>query len=271
MAALCRNMRVSVSGFYSWLNREPSSREKENRELRKLIEHDFTRSKGTYGRRRIAAKLNKEREKNVSINRVERRMKELNVAGYQPKSFKKTTVPDPILEDSPNLVKDATTRGINEIWVSDLTYIATKEGWLYLCVILDLHSRKVVGWCTRSDMTAKIVIEAFDRACAGRKPESEVIFHSDKGGQYKSKKFRRRLKRRGFKQSMTGADHCFDNAHAESFFGTLKKDMIRGVKFESRNQAETAIFEYIEATYNRLRLHSSLAYQSPEEFEENIA
>ncbi|MBM4252242.1 MAG: IS3 family transposase, partial [Deltaproteobacteria bacterium] len=137
--------------------------------------------------------------------------------------------------------------------------------------IIDVFSRKVVGWSTRSDLKVDIVMAAFDMAYRMRRPDRSIIFHSDKGGQYKAKKFRRRLRRRGFSQSMTGIDHCYDNAVAESFFGTLKTELIRGEVYESRELAAAAIFEYIEVFYNRTRLHSSLGYHSPEQYERNIA
>ena len=140
------------------------------------------------------------------------------------------------------------------------------RGMAYLCVIIDLDSRKVVGWSTRKDMKVELLLEAFTR-----RPPGPLIFHSDKGGQYKAKKFRRKLLRHGFRQSMTGKDHCCDNAVAESFFGTLKTELIRRKPFESRASADNAIFDYIEVFYNRTRIHSSLGYQSPEEFERNIA
>ena len=136
--------------------------------------------------------------------------------GYQPKSFKKTTVPDPAFVDSPNLVAECKAYGVDEIWISDITYIATNEGWLYLCTIIDLFSRKVIGWATRANMKAEIGIDAFNNACKARNPGECVIFHSDKGGQYKAKCFRRKLRKKGFKQSMTGVNHCYDNAFAES-------------------------------------------------------
>ncbi len=198
-------------------------------------------------------------------------MKELNIEGYTPPAFKVTTIPDALLVDSPNLVKDAALNGINQIWVSDITYVATKIGWLYLCIIIDLYSRKVVGWSMQNNMKASLVIAAFEMAQKARKPGKGAIFHSDKGGQYKSKKFRRRLKKANFKQSMTGANHCYDNATAESFFGRLKTELVRGTIFADHDQAEAAIFEYVEVYYNRLSLHSALDYKAPDEFEQDIA
>lgn len=264
-------MQVSKSAYYEWLNGQPSNRAKENEALCASVSVAFDANRGVYGRRRIAAVVNEGREEKVSINRISRRMGDLKIAGYTPPSFKKTTIPDVLLEDSPNLAKDAAVHGVNEIWVSDLTYIRTKEGWLYLCTIMDLFSRKIIGWSTRKDMKVEILLEAFDNAVSARRPVETVIFHSDKGGQYKSKKFRRRLQRKGFRQSMTGVDHCYDNAFAESFFGTLKTELIRGKTFESRAAAEAAIFEYIEVFYNKVRIHSALDYQSPETFERKIA
>jgi putative transposase len=198
-------------------------------------------------------------------------MSELKIAGYTPPAFKRTTVPDTLLEDSPNLMKKSHTTLLNTVWVSDITYVATIEGWLYLCVIIDLYSRKVVGWSTRKDMKVELLLEAFNKGTLTRRPPGPLIFHSDKGGQYKAKKFRRKLLRHGFRQSTTGKDHCFDSAVAESFFGTLKTELIRRKPFESRASADNAIFDYIEVFYNRTRIHSSLGYQSPEEFERNIA
>lgn len=264
-------MDVSRSAYYEWLEAKPSQRSFENEMLSEKIAVIFEANRGVYGRRRIAASINHGQEKKVSINRVARRMSELKIAGYTPPAFKRTTVPDALLEDSPNLVGKAAVTRPNEIWVSDITYIGTSEGWLYLCVIIDLYSRKVVGWSTRKDMKVELLLEAFDKALRTRRPAEPVIFHSDKGGQYKAKKFRRKLLRHGFRQSMTGEDHCFDNAFAESFFGTLKTELIRRKIFDSRASAEAAIFEYIEVFYNRTRMHSSLGYQSPEGFERNIA
>ena len=268
---LCRVLQVSRSGYYEWLDDKPSKRAEENAKLSIEIASVFDANRGVYGRRRIAMAINKAKDQPISINRVARRMGDLKIAGYTPPSLKITTIPDILLKDSPNLVQRTTVSRPNQIWVSDITYIATREGWLYLCTIIDLFSRKVVGWSTRSDMKIDIVLEAIDKAYRIRRPDGGIVFHSDKGGQYKAKKFRRRLQRRGFKQSMTGVDHCYDNAVAESFFGTLKTELIRGKVYESREQAEAAIFEYIEVFYNRTRLHSSLGYHSPEQYERNIA
>lgn len=267
-------MGVSRNGYYEWLKGTKTTKGKrscENAKLREVIKSAHVDSRGTYGRRRLAvvashAELGFE----PSVNRVERQMKLLGVEGFKKRSTKRTTIGDPLLQDSPNLVKDATLNGIDQIWVSDITYVNTKEGWLYLCTVMDLYSRKVVGWAMDSNMRADLVISAFDMAHIQRNPTDTIIFHSDKGGQYKSKKFRRKLKRLNYSQSMTGKDHCYDNAHAESFFGTLKHELFRDVIFSTRKEAESAIFQYVEIFYNRNRLHSSIGYQSPEVFEKSL-
>lgn len=175
--------------------------------------------------------VNKEAACPVSLNRIDRRMKDLGIVGYHPKPYRTTTIPDPLLKDSPNLVKGLKVTKKNQVWVSDISYVKTQSGWLYLCVILDVFSRKILGWKLDIHMKSSIVVEALKNAIETRKPEQGLIFHSDKGGQYKSKRLRRMLKRKGFRQSMTGIDHCYDNAFAESFFATLKKDLIRGKAF----------------------------------------
>jgi putative transposase len=239
----------------------------ENSDLDQKIAQIHANTRGAYGRRRIAAALKRESGPRPSVNRVSRRMAEIGIAGYTPPSFRRTTIPEPLLEDSPNLLADASAHKIDQIWVSDITYIATKEGWLYLCTVMDLYSRKIVGWATSSRMKADIVLKAFSMAYDDRRPTEPVIFHSDKGGQYKAKRLRRKMARLGVRQSMTGVNHCFDNAAAESFFGTLKRELIRGKIFTSRQEADNAVFQFIEVFYNRVRLHSSIGYSSPVEFE----
>ena len=159
----------------------------------------------------------------------------------------------------------------DQVWVSDITYISTREGWLYLCVVIDLFSRRVVGISLADNMKASLVVSAFREEFERRQPAKGLIVHSDCGGQYKSKAFRRLLWAKGARQSMTHAENCYDNANAESFFGTLKRELIRGTTFLDRASAISAIFEYIEVFYNRLRLHSSLGYESPEQFEQKTA
>lgn len=271
MSLLCQAMDVSRAAYYEWLDTKPGKREVENEALRQDVAKAFETYKGIYGRRRLARVVTLEGQ-GVSANSIERRMKELSLAGWRPKAFKKTTTGDPSLANSPNLLKreNITANRPDQVWVTDITYVATKDGWLYLCVFMDLYSRKVLGWAMDENMKTELVIKAFEMACKSRKPAAGLIVHSDCGGQYKSKKFRRALSRRHVRQSMTHAGNCYDNAHAESFFGTLKNELIRGVKFQTREEAKAALFEYVEVFYNRIRLHSSIGYQSPEDFE-NVA
>ncbi len=269
---LCELMDVSRSAFYEWLEGTPSPRTEANETLRKAVYTAHETSRGTYGRRRIALQLVKEGTP-VSPSRVERRMKELGIQGISPRAFVTTTRDNTNLENSPNLIKDealAVDR-IDQVWVSDITFIPTKEGWLYLCIVLDLYSRKIVGWDMQSTLKADLVINALRMALKGRKPAPGLIFHSDCGGQYKAGRFRGLLKRHRIRQSMTHAGNCYDNATAESFFGTLKTELVRRLSFETREQAKAAIFEYVEVFYNRIRMHSSIGYQSPVEFEKSVA
>lgn len=207
------------------------------------------------------------------MDRIGRRMKELGLQGISPRPYIVTTRANLDLENSPNLIKDESLKAsnVNEIWVSDITFIPTSEGWLFLCIVLDLYSRKIVGWSMRSDMKADIIMEATRMALKARKPSAGLVFHSDCGGQYKAKRFRNLLKKHGIRQSMTFAGNCYDNPTAESFFGTLKTELVYRVKFETREAAKAAVFQYVEVFYNRIRLHSSIGYHSPDEFEKNVA
>lgn len=200
-------------------------------------------------------------------------MKELGIQGISPRAFVITTRDNTNLENSPNLIKDEALKvtGVDQVWVSDITFIPTREGWLYLCIVLDLYSRRIVGWDMQSNLKADMVINSLRMALKSRKPAPGMIFHSDCGGQYKAGRFRGLLKRHKARQSMTHAGNCYDNATAESFFGTLKTELVARLSFETREQAKAAIFEYVEVFYNRFRMHSSIGYQSPVEFEKSVA
>lgn len=264
-------MRVSRSSFYDWLGGDRTAREQTNELLRDAAVKSHEKSNGAYGRRRIASDLAKQ-GLCVSVNRVERRMKEAGIEGYRPKSFKITTLGD-ARRNSPNILKNESISpsGINQVWVSDITYIRTREGWVYLCIFMDLYSRKIVGWKAGNNMKKDLVVGALDSAVRDRRPPTGLIIHSDCGGQYKSKLFRRRLKRHNFRQSMTDGGNCYDNAYAESFFSRLKNEWIRDVKFPDRESAYATLFEFIEVFYNRVRAHSSIGGDSPTEFERKVA
>ena len=272
MASMCDVLEVSRSSFYDWLNGGSSGRSGDNAELRETIQIVHDKSRGTYGRRRIAAHLTNQGQQ-ISSGRVARRMKELQIKGISPRPYVITTRPNRDLQNSPNLIKDeaVVVSRVNQVWVSDLTFIPTGEGWLFLCIVLDLCSRKIVGWSMRSDMKADILMDASKMAFKSREPIHGLIFHSDCGGQYKAHRFRKMLRRHQTRQSMTFAGNCYDNATAESFFGTLKTELVYRTKFATRDAAKAAVFEYIEVFYNRFRLHSAIGNQSPVEFEKSVA
>jgi len=264
---MCQVLNVSRSGYYSWLNRTPSKRKLENEELKIKIAEIYWQSRGTYGSPRIHEKLKKEGY-HYNIKRIARLMKELGLKAIQKRKFKVTTDSNHNYPVKENLLKrefDVDTP--NKAWVSDITYISTQEGWLYLTVIIDLYSRKVVGWSMNKRMTKQLVIDALIMAVKKRKPSKGLIFHSDRGSQYASHDFQNSLLRYGMKSSMSRKGDCWDNAVAESFFSSLKIELIYHNRYQYRSQARQDIFEYIEVFYNKDRLHSYLDYKSPEEYE----
>lgn len=268
---MCQTLNASRSGYYNWRKRIPLKRQQEDDELLKEIKEIHRHNRQRYGSPRITAAL-KQNGHRVSEKRVARLMRENDIKVKRPKSWVRTTDSNHDCPIAPNrLSRNFDVLIPNTAWVSDITYCASSEGWLYLCVILDLYSRKVVGWNLRSDMTTELVLGAFERACINRKPKKGVIFHSDRGVQYASKAFRGTLKEKGFVQSMSRRGNCWDNAPSESFFARFKEEGCDKV-FEDYHEARMTVFEYIEVYYNRQRLHSTLGYLSPEVFEQkNVA
>lgn len=259
---------VSASGYRKWLQSKLSSRARENQRILARIVYHYRRSHCTYGMPRILAAIRKEGLK-VNKKRITRLMKKNNIQAKMSRKFKVTTKQSSRALASENLVNrnfSATQR--NQIWTSDITYLWTKEGWLYLAVVMDVYSRKIVGWSIDSSLSTELVIRALMMAIMHRNPNSGIIFHSDRGSQYTSSSFRIILKDYGIIQSMSSTGNCYDNAITESFFHTLKTELIYWEKYQTREQAKTSIFEYIEINYNRRRLHSTLGYLSPVEFEE---
>lgn len=223
-------------------------------------------SRGCYGIDRIEEELIK-LDVRVHRRRIARVMKKAGIRGKSRRRRARTTISDHNLPISPNLLqRNFAAAGMNQVWVSDITYIWTREGWLYLCVILDLYSRKVVGWSLSRSLESSFVIEALHMAILHRQPKAGLVFHSDRGIQYASLAFREELRKNGMLQSMSGKGQCLDNAVAESFFGTLKAEL-DATHFWSRAEAAREVFDYIECFYNRLRSHSYLGYVSPEVFE----
>jgi len=267
---MAKCLNVSRSRFYRWLHEKPCSRKESNTRLLELIQNIFAIRKRRYGSPRIHKDL-KESGYKCGHNRVSRIMRENGLRARQKRKFKVTTDSKHDLPVSPNLLKrNFEVKKRDKIWVSDITYIWTLQGWLYLCVVIDLFSRKVVGWSMGSRITAELTKDALQIAIMNRKPDENLIFHSDRGSQYASYEFREVLKQNKMIQSMSRKGDCWDNACAESFFSTLKMEEVFHQIYRTRNEARSSIFEYIAIFYNRQRRHSSLGYVCPDEYEFNM-
>lgn len=263
---LCRVMQVSTSGYYAWAKREPSKRALEDQALAAEVRAIHAKSRGNYGSPRIHEQLLRTRR--ISRKRVARIMRENDIYGRRPPRFKVTTNSDhddPIADNV--LARDFTAAGVDKKWVGDITYIWTSEGWLYLAVLIDLYSRRVVGWAIAEHMRTELATNALKMALGRRRPPSNLVHHTDRGCQYASEEYRAALLGAGVTRSMSRTGDCWDNAVAESFFATLKKELIHRYRWLERRDAAKAIGEYIELFYNSHRLHSSIGYRSPAEFE----
>lgn len=268
MQELCQALQVWVSSYYRWQKQPQSARQLEDERLSQLMIHLFNESKGRYGAPRLHAALRKSGEC-VGIKRVRRLMKMNHLQAKARRKYKATTDSQHNQTIAPNLLKQQFSVATpNQVWASDITFIPTQEGWLYLAVIIDLYARKIVGWSMDKRMTRQLVIDALHRAYWHRKPPKGLIHHSDKGSQYASYDFQACLKRYGMICSMSGTGNCYDNSVVETFFHSLKVELIHDCVFKTRAQAKTAIFEYMEVFYNQQRLHSTLGYCSPAEFEQ---
>jgi len=265
---LCEVLKVSPSGYHKWLKKKVSKREIENQRILEIIWFYHNKSKRTYGLPRIYAAM---RKQGLMINkkRISRLMRANNIKAKTKRRFKVTTVQSSKAAASENILnQNFSSSSANQIWTGDITYLWTKEGWLHLAVVMDIYSRKIVGWSIERSLSTELVIRALMMAVVHRNPQRGIIFHSDRGSQYTSSSFRNILKNYGVVQSMSSTGNCYDNAITESFFHTLKTELIYWEKYQTRDEAKRSIFEYIEINYNRRRLHSSLGYLSPVEFEE---
>lgn len=269
----CELLSVSSSGFYDWRKRGPSNREINNGEIKAKILDIFSDSKKTYGSPRIKAALEKSGDV-VGKDRVARLMREEGLEARRKKAFRpKTTINNPSDNKSERVFKIEETKitKVNQVWVSDLTYIPTLEGFSYLVTVMDLFNREIIGWDFSDSMESKHTSKALGRALANTEGKpSELIFHSDQGIQYCSGELRKRLDALKVVQSMSRKGNCYDNAFAESFFHTLKNELTEKT-FTTREEARKSIFEYIECWYNTKRLHSSLGYLSPKEYAEKYS
>lgn len=264
---MCWVLGVQRSGYYAWRHRTPSTRAQANEALLVLIEEEHRKSRKTYGSPRLHVILQR---KGVVCgrNRVAHLMHLHGIVALKKRAYHPlTTQRQAGMVPAPNrLSQNFSATAPNQKWVSDFTYIETGEGWLYLAVVLDLFSRKVIGWAMSKTMDAALVITALRMALLGRHPPAGLLHHSDQGSQYTSAAYRNCLTEAMAQLSMSGAGNCYDNAVVESFFATLKTECV-SVPFPTRALAHTTLFEYIEVWYNRQRLHSTLGYQSPVDFE----
>jgi putative transposase len=267
VAVLCDVLDVSRSGFYAWMRRPRSERAKQDALLAAEITAVHGASRKTYGSPRIHTQLRRQ-GRGVSRKRVARLMREHGMAGRRRRRFRKTTDSRHDLPVAPNVLqRDFTSPAANEAWVGDITYVPTDEGWLYLAVLLDLYSRRVVGWATSSSLDRGVALDALDAALRARKPEPGLVHHTDRGCQYASDDYRKRLADALVERSMSRTGDCWDNAVAESFFATIKGECLDQVRFATRQAATAMIADYIDVFYNHQRLHSSLGYMSPVEYE----
>jgi putative transposase len=267
VALMCDALGVSRSGYYAWCGRGPSERAVENAELEGEILDIFEASRRTYGSPRVHAEL---RVRGFAINRkrVERQMREMGLAGRRKPRFQRTTDSNHAQPIAPNILeRNFEVHEPDTAWVADVTYIWTAEGWVYLAVILDLFSRRIIGWSMADHMRVELVLTALEAALGQRIPNDGMVFHSDRGSQYAANEYRAALNAAGITCSMSRRGNCWDNAVAESFFATLKTEFVHEQTFTSRDSAMTAIAEWIEVFYNRQRRHSTLGYCTPAEFE----
>ncbi len=264
---MCRVLDVSTSGYYAWRNREPSQTARDDTMLTEQIRCIHAYSRGTYGAPRIHAEL-KDQQVRVGCKRVARLLRDVGLQGVSRRKAPTTTRRRSEARPAPDLVeRDFTASGPDELWVADITYVPTTAGFLYLSVVLDAFSRRIVGWSMANHLRTELVLSALEMALAQRKPEG-VIHHSDQGSQYTSIAFGQRCQEAGVRPSMGSVGDCYDNAMCESFFATLECELLDRERFETRAEARMAVFRFIEGWYNPHRRHSALAYQSPMVYEE---
>lgn len=267
VAMLCRVLGVSRSGYYDWRTRPASQRSQANRTLVEQIQAIHAQSRHTYGSPRIHAELASQGVR-CSAKRVARLMRLAGIRARRPRRTRATSDSHHTLPVAENVLKRAfDAPAPNTKWAADITYIGTHEGWLYLAVVMDLFSRRIIGWSMQPTLASSVVLDALQMALHQRQPSELVIHHSDRGSQYASDDYQVALAAAGIQCSMSRKGDCFDNAPVESFFGTLKTELVYHQQYTPRNQARSAIFEYVEVFYNRQRRHSALGYRSPAEYE----
>jgi transposase InsO family protein len=271
VALMCRVLQVTRQGFYAWQRRGPSRRKREEERLSTTIRAAFLQNHGRYGSPRVYLELRDEGHR-TSRKRVARLMKQHGLVARRLRRFVNTTDSKHGYGVAPNrLNRDFTPAAPNQVWATDITYVPTKQGWVYLAVVLDLYSRKVVGWSLQPYLDRRLVLTALQGAILARKPGPGLIHHSDRGVQYACEEYQRLLADAEIVPSMSRKANCWDNAVVESFFSTLKHELVHRCTFASHAEARSAIFEYVEGFYNRRRRHSTLGYVSPAEYERRSA
>ena len=264
---MCGALSVSRSGYYAWRSRPESERAQIDRKLTDVIRWIHNRSKGVYGAPRICEELKAEGFHH-GRHKIARLMRQAGLKGCPHRRFKVTTQSDPSHPVAKNLLQqDFTAEAPNRRWASDITYIPTQQGWLYLAVVIDLYSRRIVGWSMDRWMSRHLVIDAISMALGGRDPGGKLVHHSDRGVQYTCDDFRNLLEQNGIECSMSAKGNCYDNAVVESFFGLLKRERVNRTRYRTREEARADVFDYIECFYNRKRRHGYLGNISPAEFE----
>ncbi len=268
---MCRVLNVSVGGFYAWRQRPQSAGSKRRLELSGKIKSAHEHSGRTYGSPRIAAELASQGEL-VSVNTVAKLMRQAGIRVTPRRGFvPRTTQSDPSHRAAGNVLDRCFNAELpNCKWACDITYVPTLEGWLYLAVLIDLCSRKIVGWATSDRLQSELASQALAAAVQARRPGQGLLHHSDRGVQYTCENYQRLLAENKIQVSMSGVGQCWDNAVAESFFATLKRELVNDMTYATHEQARSSLFEWIECWYNRRRLHSSLGYMSPEQFEAQL-
>ena len=268
VTVLARTLRVNRTAYYAWARRPPSDREIADRELTRRIREIHAANRGVYGTPRIHAELRIAHDIRVSTKRVARLMREARISGLMPKRRGKTTIRVPGVRVADDLLlREFRADEPNRVWSADITYLKTWEGCVYLAAVQDLYSRRIVGWSMADHMRAELVTDALEMAIKRRRPEPGLIHHSDQGSQYVSLAFGQKARDHGIARSMGKVGTAYDNSVAETFFATLKKELIYRRKWPERQELKTEVFEYIEGFYNRKRRHSRLGWISPAEFE----
>ena len=278
LSVVCRVLGVTQSGFHAWRARAPSPRDHARDRLRTDLRKVFDIHRGRYGAPRLYRVLREQHGYGGSLNRIKALMRAMGLRAKAGRKFKVTTDSAHRLPIAPNLLGqdfscDATAESTShakapdQVWLSDITYLWTREGWVYVCAVLDLFTRRIVGWAMADHMRRELVLDALRMANTVRKPSPGLIFHSDRGSQYASHEVRAWLTTRAMRQSMSGTGNCYDNAPMESFWHSMKVEETHGQDFATRTEATHSVFGYIEGWYNTTRMHSSLGYQSPTQFE----